>query len=64
VVLLSSEFDAMVPVANARRYFELLGTPPRDKHHVMAIGGHFIPRERVIRETLDWFDKHLGPARR
>jgi formylglycine-generating enzyme required for sulfatase activity/dienelactone hydrolase len=64
VVLLSSEFDAMVPVANARRYFELLGTPPRDKRHVMAIGGHFIPRERVIRETLDWLDKHLGPARR
>jgi eukaryotic-like serine/threonine-protein kinase len=64
VLLLSGEFDAMVPVENARRYFELLGTPPEHKRHVIAVGGHFIPRDLVIRETLDWLDAGLGKARR
>ena len=50
----------MVPVANARRYFELLGTPAANKRHVIAVGGHFIPRSLVIRETLDWLDGRLG----
>jgi dienelactone hydrolase len=60
LLMLSGEFDAMVPVANARRYFELLGTAPADKRHVVAVGGHFIPRAVVIRETIDWLDQRLG----
>jgi hypothetical protein len=31
---------------------------------VVAIGGHFIPRELLIREVLDWYDTHLGQPRR
>jgi hypothetical protein len=31
---------------------------------VIAIGGHFIPRPLVIRETLEWLDRYLGPVRR
>jgi serine/threonine protein kinase len=64
VLMLSGEFDAMIPVENARRYFELIGVPPSDKRHVIAVGGHYIPRDLLIRETLDWLDRHLGPARR
>lgn len=43
--------------------FELLGTP--DKRHVVYESGH-IPAERTEswRETLDWFDQHLGPVAR
>jgi len=59
-LVLSGEFDPMVPVANARRYFALIGAPAADKRHVIAIGGHFIPRELLIRETLDWLDARLG----
>ena len=59
-LVLSGEFDPMVPVANAKRYFALLGAPATDKRHVIAIGGHFIPRELLIRETLDWLDARLG----
>jgi eukaryotic-like serine/threonine-protein kinase len=64
LLMLSGEFDPMVPVANARRYFELLGTPTADKRHVVAVGGHFIPRDLVIRETLDWLDTRLGAPTR
>jgi hypothetical protein len=63
-LMLSGEFDSMVPMTNARRYFALLGPAPASKRHVVAIGGHFIPRDLLIREVLDWFDTHLGPPRR
>jgi eukaryotic-like serine/threonine-protein kinase len=64
VLMLSGEFDPLVPVHNARRYFELIGAKPAEKRHVIALGGHYIPRDLVIRESLDWLDRHLGPARR
>jgi eukaryotic-like serine/threonine-protein kinase len=63
VLLMSGEFDAMVPRENAKRYFELLGTSDAHKRHVIAIGGHFIPRDLLIRETLDWLDKYLGEVK-
>jgi dienelactone hydrolase len=64
VLMFSGEFDSMVPVENARRYFELIGTPPAEKRHVIVPGGHYVPRDLLIRETLDWLDRHLGAARR
>jgi pimeloyl-ACP methyl ester carboxylesterase len=60
VLMLSSEFDGAVPLENARRFFELIGTPSTDKKHVIAPGGHFVPRDVLIRETLDWLDARLG----
>jgi DNA-binding SARP family transcriptional activator/formylglycine-generating enzyme required for sulfatase activity/predicted esterase len=63
-LLFSGEFDPMVPRENSERYFALLGTAPSRKRHVIAIGGHFIPRPLVIRETLEWLDRHLEPVRR
>lgn len=59
-LMLSGEFDPMVSRADAERYFELIGVPPDQKRHVIALGGHFIPRDLLIRETLDWLDKYLG----
>ena len=63
-LLFSGEFDAMVPMENSNRYFSLIGTSAAQKRRVIAIGGHFIPRALVIRESLDWLDKHLGPVSR
>lgn len=59
-LMFSGEFDSMVPKENSARYFSLIGTASPQKRHVIAIGGHFIPRELLIRETLDWLDKYLG----
>jgi dienelactone hydrolase len=63
-LMFSGEFDPMVPRENATRYFDLIGTPAARKRQVWAIGGHFVPRALVIRETLDWLDRYLGPTRR
>jgi eukaryotic-like serine/threonine-protein kinase len=64
ILMFSGEFDPMVPAENARRYFELIGSPPTKKRHVMAVGGHFIPRDLLIRETLAWLDAYLGRVSR
>jgi pimeloyl-ACP methyl ester carboxylesterase len=64
LLLFSGEFDPMVPAENARRYFDLIGTQPAKKRHIIAVGGHFIPRDLLIRETLAWLDSYLGPVRR
>jgi DNA-binding SARP family transcriptional activator/dienelactone hydrolase len=61
-LMFSGEFDPMVPRENATRYFALIGTPAARKRQVWAIGGHFVPRALVIRETLDWLDRYLGPT--
>jgi hypothetical protein len=43
--------------------FELLGTPAMDKRHVIYEAGHFVPRDQLVKETLDWYDRYLGPVR-
>ena len=65
VLMLNGEFDNMAPLeTSVRPFFELLGTPPLQKRHVVAKGDHFVPRVVLIRETLDWLDEYQGlPAR-
>jgi hypothetical protein len=35
-----------------------------DRRHVIYEAGHIPPQEEVIRESLAWLDKYLGPVRR
>ncbi len=53
-----------VPVLMLSGEFDLIGTPEPDKKHVVAPGGHFVPNDVLIRESLDWLDAYLGPVRR
>jgi eukaryotic-like serine/threonine-protein kinase len=62
-LMLSGEFDSLVPLDTAKRYFDLIGAREPEKGHVIAPGGHFVPRDVLIRETLEWLDKKLGPPR-
>ena len=39
-----------------------LGTPEKDKRHVIYETGHAVPRKEFIRESLDWLDKYLPNA--
>ena len=64
VLLLSGQLDYDYRLETlAKPFFQLLGTPAGQKKHVIADGGHFVPRPILIRETLDWFDRYLGRAR-
>ena len=66
VLLLAGRNDFIFPVETSQApMFNLLGTPAEHKKHVVFEGaGHVPPRIEVIRETLDWLDRYLGPVGR
>jgi eukaryotic-like serine/threonine-protein kinase len=43
--------------------FRLLGTPKENKRRVIYDTGHDIPRNELIKKTLDWLDRYLGPVK-
>jgi hypothetical protein len=43
--------------------YELLGTPDEHKELKVYETDHFIPRNEVIKETLAWLERYLGPVR-
>jgi formylglycine-generating enzyme required for sulfatase activity/cephalosporin-C deacetylase-like acetyl esterase len=65
VLMLNGEFDFIFPLeTNVRHMFDLLGTP--EEHKVLKIyeTDHYLPRNEVIKETLDWLDKYFGPVKK
>jgi len=64
VLLLGGRNDFYYPPETSQApLFKLLGTPAEHKRHVVFEGaGHVPPRIEVIRETLAWLDRYLGPV--
>ena len=64
VLLINGTNDFQVPPHHRRRFLELLGTPPENKKLVELEGGHVpIDTRQFFRETLTWYDTHLGPVK-
>jgi dienelactone hydrolase len=65
VLMVNGRYDHFFPVESAQDpLFRLLGTPEKDKKHLLFESGHAPPRKDFIRATLDWLDKYLGPVNR
>ena len=65
VLMLSGKYDSVFPYELSQLPFlHLLGTPAADKRHVVFEGGHFLPRPQMVKESLDWLDRYLGPVGR
>jgi pimeloyl-ACP methyl ester carboxylesterase len=63
VLMLSGRYDFLLPVDTAQKpLFDALGTPAADKRHFIFDEGHVPARTVLIRETLDWLDRRLGPV--
>ena len=42
----------------------LLGAPEKDKRPTLRRRGHVPPNMRMtIKETLDWYERYLGPVK-
>ncbi|MDH4222225.1 MAG: protein kinase [candidate division Zixibacteria bacterium] len=64
VLMLNGKYDHFFPVETSQKpMFTLLGTPPEHKKYVLYETGHFVPRNQLIKESLDWLDKYLGSVR-
>jgi class 3 adenylate cyclase/formylglycine-generating enzyme required for sulfatase activity/dienelactone hydrolase len=64
VLMLNGRYDFVFPLETHQlSFFEMLGTPPADKRHVIYEAGHFaFPLGEAIRENLAWLDRTLGPT--
>ena len=62
VLLVAGRDDFRNPLELSQKpLMRLLGS--REKKHYVFEGGHVPPRQQeMIREALEWFDKHLGPV--
>jgi len=65
ILMLNGRYDHFFPLEQSQMpLYRLLGTPEKDKRHVVYDSGHAPPRKEFIRETLEWLDKYLGPVKR
>jgi pimeloyl-ACP methyl ester carboxylesterase len=64
-VVVGGRYDFIFPLETSMGpMFRLLGAPEKDKRLVLYDAGHVPPDDKiVIKETLDWFDRYLGPVK-
>ena len=62
--MLNGRYDFFFPYETSQKpMFELLGTPSEHKRQVVYETGHSVPRKELVKESLDWLDRYLGPVR-
>jgi dienelactone hydrolase len=66
VLMLNGKDDSLFPYETAQKpLFNLLGTPPEHKKHILFPGEHCIPwehQEQYYSEIVKWLDQYLGPV--
>lgn len=63
ILMANGRDDFIFPLATSQTpLFQLLGTPEKDKRHLVVDGGHAPLDEEIIREMLGWLDRYLGPV--
>ena len=66
VLMLNGRYDFIFPVETSQDFlFRLIGTPEKDKRHVILNTAHdvTVSRGEAIREILDWLERYLGPVK-
>ena len=64
-LMLNGRYDHFCPVETCQLpMFRLLGVPKEHKRHILFETGHGIPQNELIKETLNWLDRYLGPVER
>ena len=67
VLMLNGRYDYTFPLESSQKpYFRWLGTPEKDKRHVVYDAAHdvMVNRTEVVKEVLSWLDQYLGPVAR
>jgi len=64
VLMLNGRYDSFFPHETAQvPLFKLLGTPEEHKRHLVYDTGHSVPKDQLIKESLEWLDRYLGPVK-
>jgi dienelactone hydrolase len=63
-LMLNGRYDMVFPyLVSAKPMFELLGTPRDHKRQVVYESDDFVPYNELVKETLAWLDRDLGPVK-
>ena len=61
LLMLNGRDDFTFPIDSSQEpLFRAIGTPAADKERKLYDGGHVFPFSRMIKDSLDWLDRHLG----
>jgi serine/threonine protein kinase/dienelactone hydrolase len=64
ILMINGKYDFDTPLNSCQiPLFRSFGTPAKDKRSAAFDAGHIVPRNEMIKETLDWLDRYLGPVR-
>ena len=64
VLMLNGKYDMAFPYeTTVKPFFDLMGTPLKDKHIRIYETDHYIPKNEMIREVLTFLDNYLGPVK-
>ena len=62
-LMLNGRYDFFFPEEETQEpFYRLLGSPKDQKKHLLYDTSHTIPRNELIKESLDWLDLYLGPV--
>ena len=65
LLMLNGKYDFFFPYETSQLpFFTLLGTPKENKQIFVYEGGHSVPGTQIVKETLAWLDRYLGPVNR
>jgi eukaryotic-like serine/threonine-protein kinase len=60
-LMLNGKYDFFFPVQSTQDpFYQLLGA--KQKKHLLYESGHVVPRNELIKETLNWLDEYAGPV--
>jgi len=61
-LMLNGKYDFFFPVQSTQDpFYQLLGA--KQKKHLLYESGHVVPRNELIKETLNWLDEYAGPVK-
>lgn len=64
ILMLNGSYDSHLTLKQGvQPMFDLLGTPEEYKSLKLYESDHYIPRNDLIKETVAWYDRYLGPVR-
>jgi dienelactone hydrolase len=64
-LMLNGKYDSFFTYDKSiKPMFDLIGTPEEHKVLKLYETDHIPPKTEIIKETLEWLDKYLGPVKR
>jgi len=62
MLLLAGRYDPDYSMKQQQAFYDFLGTPENEKEWKIYESTHYIPRDDLINESLNWLDKYFGPV--